>query len=331
MLAQHLCNVGEERRSASKPVRALAFAALLVLAACAKSPQSKAADEVDSNATAVAENVEMGATDMNAIDENAVLNATDMTANASEANESAELANGANRNEATASPQAKTASATSSKIDCPILGARVTSDECDDANALARDVKPGAAALDVPDPMTRGRASQVTLAVDRRSMDKIRQLEARGFNSDEGAAQTPNQVAAGLPGKDYAFPSSVGRFMRASLAGQGFDIKVVSPANPLQEIPSNGQAIWIWEVTPKEAGPHVLTAETEAVAIIGNRTIPLGNGITSKSVTVKVRRMDSVHDFLVAVPDWLKLITAILVAAAALVGAWYGLRKAIRG
>jgi hypothetical protein len=344
-------------------MRKLVIAGCLMLAACAKSNDQGSMQEAN------AENVEASATDMNAADStmvdvnvtdmNADMNAVEMNAamnvdmNASDMNAVAVDVNAASMNviahtnaettpaenataafelnNVAASNPPATAAATGPRVDCDILGQRVTPDDCEDARALARDVKPGAAALDVPDPMTRGRKAQVTLVIDRRPIETIKKIETSGAPSDEGVAATPNQVTKELPGKDYSFPSGIGRFMTASLAGEGFGIKLLSPANPLQEIPPNGRGTWIWEVTPEEAGPHILTAQTEAVAIIGNKTVPLGNGATTKTVKVKVRKMDWLHDFLAAVPDWLKLITAILLAAGALVGAWFGLRKAMRG
>lgn len=253
------------------------------------------------------------------------------------------------------------------KIDCDVIGERVTHEECDDISALSRDVKTGAAALNVPDPMTRGRKSQVTLVVDRRSLQEIGTIEelenmagpievsntseASGQNggtisSDDGsepppspseieniasAAETPNQVVAQLPGTDYSFPSQVGRYMKATLAGQGFEIRLISPEGAVQEVPTGGQGTWMWEVVPKEGGVHTLTARTDAVAIVSGRAKPLGNGQTSKMVNVEVRGIDRAWDLLSALPDWLKLIAGVLGAAALVVLAWVKLRKAARG
>jgi hypothetical protein len=333
-------------------MRIFLLAGFLAIAACNASPQGQA-DEANVENTAdvstAVENVETSATDANAADMNAAdMSATDMNAvdvnmdmNAMAAIEpGAGLPGNATANAAAnaavevspnAAPPPKMAAPAAPRVKCDVIEEMVTEEDCEDAETLAEDVKPGAAALDVPDPMTRGRPSQVTLVIDRRSLAAIHQIETAGKPATEGAAETPNQVAGGLPGKDYAFASGVGRFMTASLAGQGFKIRLLSPEDPLQEIARDGQGIWIWEVIPETAGPHILTAKTEAVVVIGGHSHRLGNGMTSKNVRVEVRPIDTVHDFLSTVPDWIKLITAILVAAAALVAAWFGLRKAMRG
>ena len=57
-----------------------------------------------------------------------------------------------------------------------------------------------------------------------------------------------------------------------------------------------------------------------------DRTIPLGNGRTSKSVMVEVRAVDRVWDMIVAAPAWLKAVAAVVAAAGVLLGAWLTLR-----
>lgn len=259
----------------------------------------------------------------------------------------------------------------SAKVECDVIHERVTQEECDDIRALSKDVREGAAALDVPSPMTRGRKSQVTLVIDRRPLREIRKVEipienavetidlnasetsGNAIAADANAvatntteenrvatetaheagppAETPNQVVAQLPGRDYSFGSQVGRYMKATLVGQGFDIRLIAPGDPVQEVAAGGQASWIWEVVPKEEGLRSLTAKTEAVAIVNGRAKPLGGGQTSKTVTVQVRTIDRAWDFLSALPDWLKLIAAVIGAGTLVVLAWVKFRKAARG
>jgi len=99
----------------------------------------------------------------------------------------------------------------------------------------------------------------------------------------------------------------------------------------VQEIAAGGQATWIWEVIPKEEGTRSLTAKTEAVAILNGKSKPLGGGQTSKTITVEVRPIDRVWDFLTALPDWLKLIAGVIGGITLVVVAWMKLRKAARG
>ena len=39
---------------------------------------------------------------------------------------------------------------------------------------------------------------------------------------------------------------------------------------------------------------------------------------------------DRVKDFLIATPDWIKIVSAIVAALAGLIGAWVGLRNAFK-
>ena len=253
------------------------------------------------------------------------------------------------------------------RVFCDVIKERVTTEDCEDLRALRGDVRTGAAALDVPDPMTRGRTSEVTLTVDRRPLRQIEKLDsvsegpagedhsprnggepadpasvnaveelptttdsgdssAAPDDNDPGAL-TPNQVAAELPGTDHAFRSRVGRYMKATLVGQGFKIRLISPDSPIQEIAAGGQGTWIWEVMPEQDGNRTLTARTEAVGLVNGRTVPLGDGRTSKTIRVEVRAVDQAWDFLTALPGWFKLLTTVLGAAAALLLAWLQLRK----
>jgi hypothetical protein len=279
-------------------------------------------------------------------------------------------------------PTENTAAAPAPKIVCDIVHERVTEEECADLRALREDVRTGAAALDVPNPMTRGKAFEVTLVVDRRPLPDITKAEEASDNAavaepnavemnatdmnataadmnavdtnvtnaaeatnnaatqepptnpshaseapGEPAAETPNQVVAQLPGEDHFFHSRVGRYMTAKLVGEGFETKLIEPSDPLQEIAAGGQGTWIWEVKPTEGGTHTLTAIIEAVGKIQGRAVPLGNGRTSKTISVQVRPMDRFWDFLVAAPAWLKALAALLVAFGILLGAWFGLRR----
>lgn len=256
------------------------------------------------------------------------------------------------------------------KVFCEAVRQRVTADECIDLTALKEDVRTGAAALDVPNPMTRGRAAEVTLVVDRRPLPQIAEAEQPpdptdditnaaddasdtaddadnvsfenvAMNAvepepadqpddvqpgDEPATLTPNQVAEELPGEDHPFYSRVGQYMKATLVGNGFDIKLIEPGDAIQEIPPGGQGTWIWEVIPRTEGSRTLTALTEAVGQVDGRAIPLGNGRTSKTVAVEVRAIDRIWDMIVAAPLWLKALAAVGVAFGTLLGAWLAVR-----
>ena len=261
---------------------------------------------------------------------------------------------------------------------CDVVQERVSATDCDDLKALASNVRPGAAALNVPDPMTRGRTYAVSLYVDLRDIDEIEQIDAAAaaatnamddmmndvdldvsnavdtanvsgmddvvanedvaMNADAAAppppqhrsrrsAPTPAARAEAEEGRDVAFTAEVARRMRATLSGQGFDIRAISPADGVITISDTGSGRWEWEVVPRQGGNRTLTVRTEAVGRVGNRDIVIGDSTTSKSVKIMVSRADRVREFLTETPVWLKLLTAVLVAAAALLGAWFGLKK----
>lgn len=263
------------------------------------------------------------------------------------------------------------------RIFCEAVRKRVTQEQCADLTMLKNDVRTGAAALNVPSPMTRGRPSEVTLVVDRRLLREIEAAEDLNFlpgdtgdgavepdnavdavdqdpddvpdgnavenavepvppdgqmttaagPDEDPAMQTPNQVVAELPGEDHAFYARVGQYMKATLIGNGFDIRLIGPPGGVHEIPADGQGTWTWEVTPRGEGQLTLTALTEAVGKVDGIAVPLGNGRASKTVTVEVRTVDRILDWVLALPVWLKALASVVAAAAGLLGAWLGLRS----
>lgn len=60
---------------------------------------------------------------------------------------------------------------------CPAVEQRVTPADCEDLTRADAEVRPGAAAFNVPDPMRRGETFEVHLVIDRRSPKEIRIIE----------------------------------------------------------------------------------------------------------------------------------------------------------
>ena len=58
--------------------------------------------------------------------------------------------------------------------------------------------------------------------------------------------------------------------------------------------------------------------------------MPLRSTTQNYTVDVQVKPLDQVRDFLLTTPDWIKIISAILVALAGLIAAVFGVRNAIR-
>jgi len=143
-----------------------------------------------------------------------------------------------------------------------------------------------------------------------------------------GDDPTPAQLTDRLPGRTEQYTPNVGRFMRARLSGQGF--RIVPRSDEVQEIPSNGSATWIWDVTAEQSGEKSLTLTTVVEAVVGNRRYPLANTQEIRTVRVDIRWRDRVWDALVAAPAWLKAIAALLTALGVAVVAWYGFLSKLR-
>ena len=244
---------------------------------------------------------------------------------------------------------------------CPAVEQRVRPIDCEDLTRADAEVRQGAAAFNVPDPMRRGETFEVHLVIDRRSARKIRvidpprpgdpaasnvsitdagnQTDDPAVNSappeadeptagDSGAATgdeapTPGQIVDPLEGTAERFYPKVGRHMRAELVGQGFDIVPKSEAS--QEIPIGGNATWIWSVTALEGGSQPLTLVTIVEGVADGRRFVLARTPTVRTVTVDVSLSDRIWDTLNAAPAWIKAVTAVIVALGGLLTAWYAL------
>ena len=239
-----------------------------------------------------------------------------------------------------------------------------TADDCADLTAMAKEVRPGPAALDAPATMSRGRSYEVTLVLDRpkpppppppppappepaddasNAMDAVTNdvapdanmaddvEPAAGPSNQVAAAPTANEVAAELPGQDTYFPAQVGRYMTATLTGLGFDIKPISPFDGMQEVARGGQGRWQWEVTPTAEGKRRLTVKTQALGKIDGRFIPLGNGDTAQDVDVTVRPWDRFWDWVKEATKGIDALTALFVALGALIVAIKPIRQFVWG
>lgn len=247
----------------------------------------------------------------------------------------------------------------SNGVYCDAVEARVTREDCEDLTRADAEVRPGAAAFNVPDPMQRGQTVQVHLVIDRRSATIIRRIDAaaqidrnpgnemNGVGPDSNSVAgnqaidepqgngasppvdeqppTPGQVVERLEGTPEVFYPLVGRHMRAELVGQGFDI--VARSEPSQEIPLGGQATWIWNVTAREGGTRSLSLITVVEGVANGRRFVLARTPKVRTVTVDVGWSDRIRDVLTGLPGWIQLLTAVLVALGGLFGAWYALLR----
>ena len=122
----------------------------------------------------------------------------------------------------------------------------------------------------------------------------------------------------------------VGRFMRAELTGAGFDITPQGPAS--REVLPDSVTTWTWQVTARQRGTQALTLTTvvEGCPADGGACIPLRSTTQNYTVNVAVSPVGEVRDVLAGMPDWIKLVSAIVVAFAGLIGAVFSLRSALR-
>ena len=148
-----------------------------------------------------------------------------------------------------------------------------------------------------------------------------------------GAARAPQQTPSGtvdpLSGETVEFTPLVGRFMRAELVGNGFEITPLTPA--AQEVLPDSVTTWSWRVVANEGGRRSLTLRTVVEGCTADgQCYPLRSTSRNYDVTVTVGIIGQVRDFLTQAPDWLRLVAGVLTALAVLVGAWFGLRAAFR-
>lgn len=231
---------------------------------------------------------------------------------------------------------ASTSNAAVSSVFCDEIGRRVAQADCDDMVRVAKGAETGEAAFNAPGPMRRGDGATLQLAISYApeetpdtATDTAVTTNTTTTTGVDSAHPTPAQTVGVLPGETHAFTPLVGRFMHAELTGAGFDIRALSPAQ--QEVTRDGVTTWTWSVKARQGGEQPLTLTTVVVGCLqGGECIPLRTTTHNYTVKVHISTIDTIRDTLMALPDWIKLITAVLVALTALITAWFGLRRAFR-
>lgn len=236
---------------------------------------------------------------------------------------------------------------------CAEVGRRVSAQDCADFAALAEDAQAGSAAFNAPDPMERGETHTLQLAISyalseeqTRAREEAARLEAdqaaQALRSEDApsapaptrsagapAPLTPSETVDPLQGETVEFTPLVGRFMRAELVGNGFDITPLTPAS--QEVLPDSVTTWSWRVVATEGGRRSLTLRTVVEGCTAEgQCYPLRSTSQNYDVTVTVGLVGQLQDALTAAPNWLRLVAGVLTALAVLVGAWFGLRNAFR-
>jgi len=233
---------------------------------------------------------------------------------------------------------------------CVEVSRQVPQDDCDYYNRLAAATKQGAAALNAPDPMWAGKQAQLELAIGTAPNAPVAsdsaattsaassQVAAMSSTSPPSAAPstaassqppTPAQVVAPLPGKVVEFQPRVGRFMAATLSGQGFEITPAGPQH--KEVPLDSVTTWTWNVTATDKSSDVLLLTTVVEAPGPNNTfVELRSTTWNEPVHVKVGFWYRLGQFILRSPFWIKAVTAVVAAVTSLVGAWFAFTKLFR-
>ena len=237
---------------------------------------------------------------------------------------------------------------------CAEVGRRLSVTDCADLSTLADQARHGVAAFNAPNPMQRGEVHTLQLAISyapteeqlaRRAEQEALEERLRNSGASASAAcdpvtstdcerppaasPTPGEIIDPLQGDTVEYTPLVGRFMRAELTGNGFEITPLNEAS--QEVLPDSVTTWGWRVEAREGGQRTLTLRTVVEGCTANgQCYPLRSTSQNYDVSVRVGLLGQAQDFLAAVPTWLQLAAGVLGGLAALVGAWFGLRNAFR-
>jgi hypothetical protein len=224
-------------------------------------------------------------------------------------------------------PPATTVNPEDSRVFCAEVARRVTPADCATYAQLAQNATRGMAAFNAPNPMRRGETHLLQLAISAPPAPPA--PETPSTDTPPPAPETPAEVVGQLPGETVAFKPLVGRFMRAELNGVGFDISAQSP--PMQEVTPDSATTWSWAVVARTGGQRSLTLTTVVEGCTDSgECVPLRSTTQNYTVDVQVRPIDQVRDVLSTVPDWIKIVSAIIAAIAGLTAAIFALRNAFR-
>ena len=146
--------------------------------------------------------------------------------------------------------------------------------------------------------------------------------------------RTPHQVASQAAGSSSGSSAQVidyypfvGRQMSADLTGEGFDIKSISQRE--QPLSDGAVTTWEWQVTARDYGKKTLIVKTAVVMMDSQgKPVPLKPTTEFKEVTVWIW-FGGVLELIKSLPDWLKVITAVLAGVAAVFGAWKSLKAVL--
>jgi hypothetical protein len=200
---------------------------------------------------------------------------------------------------------------------CDIIQQAVAAADCARYRAVRNSLQTGSAAFNAPKQMVRGDTVRIHLVIDRAA----------------GSARPARSVDA-LEGDTVAFPTRVGRFMSATLSGEGFAVKALSTEQ--QDLFVADAALWEWDVTARTAGKHrILTLKTFVHVPAPDGSLKAQDfSIEDRPIDVVVKASEMAADTADTATAWFgrgtnlfKALAGLLAAAGA---AWLAFRK-LRG
>jgi hypothetical protein len=188
----------------------------------------------------------------------------------------------------------------------------VTAAECARYQEQQAQLERGVSAFRAPPRMLVGVASEVRLAIGRPE-------DAAEVAATAGGSTDDRRTKMGT--------TRIGRIMRATLQGTGFDIVAVGEAE--RDLGGTSEEVWIWRVTPRDQGEHQLTAVLEVLAERGdsarerlaiyrsNATIAVDVTAAQKSAAVHQSRLTTLgraKELLLSTEGVLGALAAVLAA-----------------
>jgi len=196
---------------------------------------------------------------------------------------------------------------------CDIVEAYVAADQCHQYADRIAHLQDGLGAFNPPTKMKQGETRLVELNVSR-----------------SPATDNPASQIGGPADQKIPVPMKVGRYMSATLKGEGFTIEPQGPDD--QDLFLATDAHWSWRVTALPAATHrlELTTYVKTPETAGGPLKPMWTRSRVVEVEVAVPPMARLTQGTKSIGEWAKTTQGTIVSLTALVAAIAGLIAALR-